>query len=209
MNDLAAPTAFKFEHLGDLHTFRDMRRQPAAQIAWAHCYFAGFRVTTTNGDRYHHAMFIADSHAAFLNAISAESQRLVDYVTVKSRHDVKVVFIHNLVVYDPTLHDAESHYQAVVDQVHPLICDFDDQYVLIGVSLQHGFHIFNEQADTALHVMDDAKVQVLAQHRECIKSLLVCQAHPVTLEFYALMEQAVERFKFLLGAMSAESASVH
>ena len=209
MNCLAALTAFKFEHRGDLRTFRDMRKQPTAQISWEHCYFAGFRVATTNGDRYHHAMMIADSYDAFQDAISAESERLVDYITVKSRHDVKVVFMHNLVVYDPTLRDAESHYQAVVDQVHPLICDFDDQYVLIGVSLQHGFHIFNEQADTALHVMDDAKVQVLAQYRERFRSLFVCQSHPVSLEFYALMEQAVERFKYLLGAMSAESASVH
>lgn len=209
MSCLAAPTAFKFEHRGDLRTFRDMRKQPVAYISWEHCYFAGFRVTTTKGERYHHALIIADSYAALLDALSAESLKLVDYVTVRSRQDVTVVFMHNLVVYDPTLRDAESHYQAVVDQAHPLICNFDDQYVLIGVSLQHGFHIFNEQADTALHVIDDANVLVLEQYRERFRSLLVCQAHPVTLEFYALMEQAVERFKFLLGAMSAEPASVH
>lgn len=56
MNCLAAPTAFKFEHQGDLRSFRDMRRQPAAQIAWEHCYFVGFQVSTTHGDRYHHAL---------------------------------------------------------------------------------------------------------------------------------------------------------
>lgn len=209
MNHLAVTQAFQFEHRGDIRTFRDMRKHPAAPIPWEYCYFAGFRVITANGDRYHHAMMIADSHAAFLAALSAESQCLVDHVTVRSRHDVSLVFLHNLVMHDPSLPYAAQNYEAAVDQVRPLIGNFDGRYVLIGVTARHGFHIFNEEADTALHAIDEANVQVLEQYGASFRSLLVCQAHPVTLEFYALVEQAVERCKLLLGAMSAEPASVH
>lgn len=203
------PTTFSFEHRGDIRMPRDMRRHPAAGMPLDQGYFVGFKVATTRGDQYHHALLIADGHDALMRGLDQECLGLIDHVTVKSKRDIALVFMHKLTTADTRLREAAKQYQVALDRARPVLHTFAPSFAVIGLSDTQRLCIMEFETDNALQAMDDANVRLLEEIDECFQPYLVCQAHPVTLEFYALLVLAVERFKFLAGAVAAGSEMVH
>ncbi|NNM68911.1 MAG: hypothetical protein HKM00_02880 [Gallionella sp.] len=203
------PATFHFEHRGDIRMPRDMRRHPAAGMPLDQGYFVGFKVATTRGDQYHHALLIADGHDALMRGIDQECLGLIDHVTVKSKRDIALVFMHRLTTADARLMDAAERYRVALDRARPILHTFAPSFAVIGLSETQRLCVMEFATGHALQAMDDANVRLLEETDECFQPYLVCQAHPVTLEFYALLAPAVERFKFLAGAVAAGSGMVH
>jgi hypothetical protein len=200
---------YGFEHRGDARVFRDVRHNPGSTVLWDHCYFVGFRVATADGEHYRHALLIADSHDAFVTGLSQEYLAMVDHVAVRSKRDISLVFMHNLMSRESGLMDAAGPYQVAVDHARPIVRSGNGRFAVVGLSESLRLCVLEVETDNALQAIDDANVLVLEQLDERFKPVLVCQAHPVTLEFYALLEQAVERFRHLVGVVSAGTRAVH
>jgi hypothetical protein len=189
---------------------RDARKNTSMPIAWNQFYFVAFKVSNSEDDHYYHALILADDHDAFLEGIASEYLKLLDYAWVKSAQDINVVFVQNLMVQNPALIQAIKKYQTSLTHIKSSAIGMNpNAYSVIGLTDQFKIYSMEVDSDNALNAMDEANAQVMYECGRRFKPLLICQANPVSLEFFALVDEAVEKLKYLLGDEATDRGYLH
>lgn len=176
----------------------EQRADRNAPIAWNQCYFLGFCVTTDAGEIYEHAMIIADSHNNLMLAINEFQNTLVDFIKIKSKQDIRVIFLYNLMMHDPRLQIEAKRFGEVIESISPIIDAHDGIYIAIGYSMTNRLCFMKTASENALIAIDDARIDILEQFREGYIPTLVCQAHPATKDMNRLLRLAIQRYTQLL-----------
>lgn len=203
------PAQFRYTHLHNPRPLVDVRNTPAPTLDWKHCYFVGLRITTAQGDLYHHGMVVADNEEAFFEGIAVEYNEIIGRSLVTSAKQISVVFVRNLMMQDPELVDSAER-QGINQEIQEGISRHDDRsfivYGRVGESRICLTEVTSHNALTAINTMQN---MVKDQCGESFTALEVCQSHPVTAEFDALFQKSVEQMDLFSASDSAEIGYLH
>lgn len=179
-----------------------------APISWDQCYFMRFRVNTDAGNIYEHAMMIADCHNNLMLAIDEFSKSLVDFVMVKSKHEVRVDCIFNLMMQDTRLIPEAKILEAVIEQLSHANRMHDESYFAVGLVESQGLKVTLTVSTDALIALDAAKIDVLEYYGQQFRPILVCQA-PMTGELKSLLRVSIQLFTQLLSSTPITTDYLH
>ena len=200
---------FKFEHTGDVRVIKDVRPDVAAQPRWAHCYFVAFKIKRVSGECYHHALIIADSFEVFMRELQKVSRSLIDYIKVKSKQDVTLIFMQNLVSLETDDKNLEQRCEFAMHHAVRLIREHGGNFVVTGLSDSGQLVLMESDAIEGLQALDDTNLVVLEKFNETFTPHLICLAQPIASEFFTLLKVAIERFGDLVGHPVGTSMTVH
>lgn len=201
-----APKDFEHEHLSYTCQIQDARKNPTLQLAWHQCYFVGFRIAASIGDRFHHAMILADDYYTFLHGVASVYLALRDYSWIQHANEVSVVFIHNEPVQDPESKlciSPQKYLQPIIKS------DSQNNFTVLGINSKYQLCSVQIDTDNALQAIDDANDYLLRKFGFRFQPTQVCNGHPVTIEFYGLLENAKEHFRHLVCDLPDETAFFH
>lgn len=180
-----------------------------APFFWNQCYFLGFSVNTSEGVTYKHAMFIADSHNNLMVAIDDFTKSVVDFVKVKSKGDISVVFLYNLMTHDPKLSAQARELEWHIENLNSTIDAHDMEFTAIVYSMDIGFYLLKTPTKDALDAIEDAKIDVLELSAEKYLPTLAFKSHPVTKDMKQALRVAIQGFTQLLSCTAITTDYLH
>jgi hypothetical protein len=203
---------FQHTHLHNPSQLRDARSNPVVMIDCDHCYFVGFRINTSCGDIYHHAMIAADNEDALYEGLAAEYNYLARFLKVKP-DDIAVVFLRNLMMHDPELVDATERFN-INKEIKEGIERHDARsfivYGFVGDKVgDRTICLMEVKSQNAMTAINTMKAMVQEQRAESFDPLEVCLSHPVTPEFDVLFQQAVTQIGMLPSTAEAAGKYLH
>ncbi len=201
---------FHYHHLRSTEIIRDVRKNTASTIAWEQFYFLGFKIAAAGGDRYHHALILADSHDTFLDGIAGEYLPLLDYSWIKSVNEISVVFVQNLMSKDRQHISPSKNNQRRTPRTEPtLIGRNQHAFTVVGVTDHNKVCTLEVDSDNALTAMAEANEQIFYEFGHRFKPLLVTKVHPVMLEFCELLDTAMKTLTCLMGETISDRGCIH
>lgn len=191
MNNIAK---INFNHISPPQKIQNIPKDAKSQIAWDQLYFVGFKIATPNEeDQYHHTLILAENHDNFLEGIAAERRQLLDYPWVTSALDITEVFVMNLMAYRASQMHTTKNREGRHNQVQPSRRGRNwNVFTVVGLTDQGKSCSLEVDSDNALKAIDEANAQVLYEHRQKFKPLLIIQQHPVALDFIAFLDMTVK-----------------
>jgi hypothetical protein len=187
---------------------RDVRKNRTTTIAWANFYFVGFKINATFGERYHHALLLADDHDAFLNGIAAEHLELLNHEWITSAQDISVIFIQNLIMQNPALIDKTSQSPAKPKNTSVPRRN-SNAFSVIGFTDHNQYCSLEVDSDDALRAINEANAQVNYAYGAQFKPLLVNQINAVAVDFFNLLNTVVESVKELMSGAATARGYLH
>lgn len=198
-----------FEHISNTSNMpRDARSDRAAKLAWENFYFVGFRIDSAYGERYHHALILADDYDKFLSGIAAEYLELLNYDWITSAQDISVIFIENLMMQNPALVDEARPVQAKPKGSSTPRRN-SNAFSVIGFTDSNQFCRLEVDSDNALKAIDEANAQVNYACGAHFKPLLISQLNAVAIDFFNLLNTVVESVKELMGGAATNRGYLH
>ncbi|MDP1870237.1 MAG: hypothetical protein Q8K61_01290 [Gallionella sp.] len=198
-----------FEHIRNTSNMpRDARSDRAAQLAWENFYFVGFRIDSAYGERYHHALILADDHDTFLSGIAAEHLELLNYDWITSAQDISVIFIENLMMQNPALIGETCQAPAKANSSSAPRRN-SNAFSVIGFTDSNQFCRLEVDSDNALKAIDEANAQVNYECGAQFKPLLISQLNAVAIDFFNLLNTVVESVKELMGGAATNRGYLH
>ena len=196
------------EHIRNTSTLpRDSRNNRTTPIAWEQFYFVGFRIDSAHGDRYHHALILADDYDAFLSGIASEYLDLLNHDWISSGKDISVVFIQNLLLQksgtDKTEQTAHQSKSAPVPRRNR------DAFTVIGITEDNKLCRLEVDSDNALKAIDEANAQVSYAYRTQFKPLAINQINSAAVDFFNLLKTEVETVRALMGGAARVQGYLH
>lgn len=195
-----------FNHISAPQMIRNVRKDAKPQTAWDQLYFVGFRIATPNEeDRYHHVLIFAENHDNFLEGIAAERLQLLDYPWITSALDITVIFVMNLMAYRASQMNTTNNHQGSHNRAQPSHRGKNwNVFTVVGLTDQGKSCALEVDSDNALKAIDEANAQVLYEHKQKFKPLLIIQRHPVAMDFIAFLDMTV---KTLTSGMCEQTAN--
>jgi len=203
-------TPFAYCHLQQIRIFNDVRTIPSPKIEWEHCFFLGFRIRTSEGERYHHALIIVDSSEdSFYDGIAAEFEAILNQTVVTDPNDIQLIFVRCLQMKDPDKISSAERRKLDAAILKSIESDADSLFVVLmhmGNARHWILEVNSQNALTAINA-----VEMLADPNCGEKSypLEICLAHPVLHEFNRLFDSTFARFEMLVKEGLGGSTYMH
>ena len=190
----------RYAHADHTRVLQDVRRNKLSEIIWSQVYYVGFRISTGGMDRYRHALLLADNYDALLEGIAGEFNAIREQSSATSSGTIRLVFMRNLMTHDPEVM-ASAECQNITTEIRDeLSRQNDSQYLVFGMVGEHKICLIKIAVGDALMAVHQARLASMDHFRAEFTPLEVCQAHPVTVECYALFDATAERIKPLVSS---------
>jgi hypothetical protein len=200
-----------FEHITRTSEIpRDVRKNRAATLEWDHFYFVGFRIDSLYGERYHHALILADEHNAFLRGVAAENLKLLDYDWIRSGKDISLIFVQNFMMLNPSLAGKSVQARPKPNgQGLSVPRRNGNAFFVMGITDTYKFCQMEVDSENAIKAIDEANAQLYYEYEARFKPLLITQINTVAADFFNLLNTVLESVKELMGGAASDRGYLH
>ncbi|MEI7843876.1 MAG: hypothetical protein WCI39_12705 [Gallionellaceae bacterium] len=200
---------YHYQHLEPPRVLKDLREERTAEIYPAQVFFVGFKISILSGDRYHHAMILADNYPQLKRGIAIEREAIVDRSLVKFTSDISVIFLRNLMMLDPALIDVTERSNINNEIQEALAKRNDDQFVVYGMIGEKQVCLLRAASRDGLSAIEMSKEKLSSENAKEFIPLELCQAHPVRFDFEEKFKLAAKRYRALMDSQYATSSYRH
>jgi hypothetical protein len=200
---------YRYHHLPAPKLLRDARQDRGAEIDPTQVYFVGFKIAAKSGDRYHHAMIIADDFNQLLDGIAGEYNAILDQSLVIFAYDITVIFLRNLLMLDPELINATERQNIDTEIEEALARRDDDEFVVYGLIAQKKVCLMRATARDGLLAIGMTQKIIGPELARDFIPLELCQAHPVRFDFEEKFKEETNRYRALMEDQDAKTTYRH